>query len=171
MKQLAITLALFTAMAGTHAVAAPAPAAAPAPEDADVPSVDARIATQLKNLDFNYEIDEDGDYKMVFDMDEGRSQLVFVRSSVETFGSHAIREIWSPGFRAESDPFPAKVASRLLEDSQESKLGAWVKQRDAAMFVVKIDAEASDEQLSDAIDAATRSADAMEKEITGEDEF
>lgn len=40
------------------------------------------------------------------------------------------------------------------------------------MFVVKIDANASADQLSDAIDAAIRTADKLEQELTlGADEF
>lgn len=39
------------------------------------------------------------------------------------------------------------------------------------MFVVKIDADATPDQLSDAIDAAIRTADAMELELTKKDEF
>lgn len=63
------------------------------------------------------------------------------------------------------------VANRLLEDSQDAKMGGWVKQDTTAMFVVKIDADATADQLSDAIDAAIRTADAMELELTKKDEF
>jgi len=116
-------------------------------------------------------VDEDGDYKMVFDMDDGRSQLAFVRSTVEEFGKHKIREIWSPAYNSPGKQFPAAVANRLLEDSQDAKMGAWVKQDQLAMFVVKVDANATPEALSDAIDAAIRTADAMELELTEQDEY
>ncbi len=59
---------------------------------------------------------------------------------------------------------PGGRANRLLEDSQDAKMGGWVKQDTTAMFVVKIDADATPDQLSDAIDAAIRTADAMELE-------
>ena len=39
------------------------------------------------------------------------------------------------------------------------------------MFVVKVDANASSAALSDAIDAAMRTADAMENELTETDEY
>jgi hypothetical protein len=39
------------------------------------------------------------------------------------------------------------------------------------MFVVKLDAAASAEALSDAIDAASRTADAIELELTQQDEL
>ena len=132
---------------------------------------DKAIGRLLDSLEYPYDIDEDGDYRLLFDLDEGRTQLVFVRSSVETYGSHHVREIWSPGYKAPGPQFPALVANRLLEQSNEAKLGSWVKQGDTAMFVVKIDADASAKVLDDAIDAAIRSADAMELELTAQDEY
>jgi len=108
---------------------------------------------------------------MVFDVEGDRTQMVYVRSAVEDFGSHNIREIWSPAYSAKTKQFPVAVANRLLEDSQDAKMGGWVKQDTTAMFVVKIDADATADQLSDAIDAAIRTADAMELELTKKDEF
>ncbi|ROP80165.1 hypothetical protein EDF74_1234 [Stenotrophomonas rhizophila] len=132
---------------------------------------DKAVGRALDTLKYTYEVDEDGDYKMVFDMDDGRSQLAFVRSTVEEFGKHKIREIWSPAYNSPGKQFPAAVANRLLEDSQDAKMGAWVKQDQLAMFVVKVDANATPEALSDAIDAAVRTADAMELELTEQDEY
>lgn len=130
------------------------------------------IGRHLDSLDYPYEVDGDGDYKLVFELDGGRTQLVFVRSAVETFGSHRVREIWSPGYESKSAELPADVANRLLADSQDSKLGAWVRQGHYAVFVVKLDAEATAQALDDAMEAAFRTADLMEAELTpGEDAF
>ena len=134
-------------------------------------AADASVEARLDARGVKYVVDEDGDYKMVFDMDDGRSQLAFVRSTVEEFGKHKIREIWSPAYNAKTKQFPVAVANRLLEDSQDAKMGGWVKQESTAMFVVKIDADATSDQLSDAIDAAIRTADAMELELTKKDDL
>ena len=134
-------------------------------------SADKSVARHLDKLGYTYEVDEDGDYRMVFDVEGDRTQMVYVRSAVEDFGSHHIREIWSPAYNAKTKQFPVAVANRLLEDSQDAKMGGWVKQDTTAMFVVKIDADATPDQLSDAIDAAIRTADAMELELTKKDEF
>ena len=131
---------------------------------------DKAVARHLDKLGYTYEVDEDGDYRMVFDVEGDRTQMVYVRSSVEDFGSHNIREIWSPAYSSKTKQFPVAVANRLLEDSQDAKMGGWVKQDTTAMFVVKIDADATADQLSDAIDAAIRTADAMELELTKKDE-
>ncbi|NIJ69901.1 hypothetical protein [Xanthomonas sp. 60] len=154
MKRTAL-LALLLAVAGTSTAA----------------EADKAVGRQLEKLGFNFEVDEDGDYRMVFDLDNDRTQLVYVRSAVEEFGSHAVREVWSPGYTSATDALPVAVANRLLEDAQDAKLGGWVKQQRTAMFVVKVDAKASADQLNDAIDAATRTADAMELELTGKDEL
>ena len=133
---------------------------------------DPAIGRQLDSLGYQHEIDADGDYQMVFDVDDGRSQLVYVRSAIENYGSLSVREIWSPGFQIKGGEFPAVIANRLLVDSNNAKIGSWVRQGDTAMYVVKIDANASADQLSDAIDAAIKTADKLEQELTlGADEF
>lgn len=153
------------------ALAYPLGAAAQDGSDSVVPAADPAIAAQLEALDYEYDVDSDGDYKMTFSLDGGRSQLVYVISQVESFGEHRVREIWSPAYRAPGDSFPAIIANRLLEDSQASKMGGWVKQGDMALFVVKIPADASQGELDDAIDYAIRVADEMELELTTQDEF
>ena len=135
-------------------------------------AADPHVARQLESLGYTYEVDEDGDYKMVFDVEDGRSQVAFVRSPVEVYGSLRVREIWSPGFSVDGNAFPAAVANRLLGDSNAAKIGAWVRQGGTAMYVVKIDATASTEELADAINAAITTADRLEEELTlGKDDF
>ena len=68
-------------------------------------AADPRIRGQLEELKYEYEVDGDGDYKLVFNMagsPEKRSQLVYVRSPVETYGVLQVREIWSPGYKSGS---------------------------------------------------------------------
>ena len=142
------------------------------------PEADPSIAVLLDEIGYKYEVDGDGDYKLIMaiDGDDGteRSQLVFVRSPVETYGSHRIREIWSPAYKATRGAFPGPVANRLLEASNDLKLGAWVKHNGHAVIVVKLDAEAGALALEQAISAAVTSADEMERELAGDpasDEF
>ncbi len=49
---------------------------------------DKAVARHLDKLGYTYEVDEDGDYRMVFDVEGDRTQMVYVRSSVEDFGTH-----------------------------------------------------------------------------------
>ena len=168
---------LLSALAFAPAVMAKdAPAATAAPAGDHKP--DPRVKRLLDKLKYEYEVDEDGDYKLVFSLEgdedakKDRSQLVYVRSPVYDYGSHEVREVWAPAYKSKGEEFPAKVANRLLEASQDSKLGGWAKQGQYAVFVIKVATNASAEELDDAIDAAIQSADQMEAELTpGKDEF
>ena len=144
-----------------------------AAEEAASSGPDARIKAQLDALEYEYEIDEDNDFKLVFNIgEEGRSQIVYVRSPVESYGEHQVREIWSPAYHSPTDAVPALIANRLLEDSDTKKLGGWVKQDKYAVFVIKIPANADGKALDDALDAAMAAADEMEAELTpGQDDL
>lgn len=167
MRIFAVAMLLFFSVSSAVNAAKPT---TPAKQEGDP-----TVRQLLDKLGYKYDIDEDGDYKLTFGLDEakdGRSQLVFVRSALETYGAHQVREIWSPGYQSTTDEFPVKVANRLLEATQGSKLGAWAKQGRYAVFVVKLRADAEAGELDDAVDAALRSADEMEQELTpGKDEF
>ena len=131
------------------------------------------VKRMLDAKDTPFEVDKDGDYKILVNYkSEGRTQLVFVRSVVETYGKQRVREVWSYGYESQGDQFSSLVANRLLDASNKVKLGSWVKQGKSAVFVVKVSAEASADELDNAIDAAAAAADEMEKELTdGKDEF
>lgn len=153
MKPVALALALVAALAGVSG--------------AHAADADPAIAKQLKALGYEYEVDEDGDYKLLMatgDNDE-RSQIVYIRSTVETYGKHRVRELWSYAYRSPSDSLSAVVANRLLDASNALIIGSWAKQERSAVYVAKIPADASTELLEDAISAAAVSADAMEVEL------
>ncbi|KGQ19052.1 hypothetical protein LF41_144 [Lysobacter dokdonensis DS-58] len=155
---LALALLPLAAMAEEPAKATPDPA----------------LKAQLERLGMKYEVSGDGDYSVVFKYtDDGdRTQLVFVRSAVETYGSHKIREVWAPAYKSPNGTIPETVANRLLEASDDLKLGAWSKSDGYALFVVKIPADAGDDALDDALQLAGVTADDMENELTpGKDEF
>ena len=139
------------------------------------PAPDPQVRQLLDELEYEYEVDEDGDYRLVFEVansTEKRSQLVYVRSPVETYGALRLREIWAPGYKAAGTDFPAAVANRLLSASQDNKVGAWGKQDQYAVFVVRLPVDSGAEALEDAIEAAISTADAMEAELTpGKDEL
>jgi hypothetical protein len=169
MKSSRLACSLFLAVAATLSAHAAAVEAKPAGQ------ADPSIAPLLDQLGYKYEIDGDGDYKLVMAMDGSeRSQLVFVRSPVESYGSYRVREVWSPAYKAAGAAFPGPVANRLLEASNDLKLGSWVKNDGHALLVIKLDAQASAAALQEAITAAVTSADEMEQELAGDpssDEF
>jgi hypothetical protein len=155
---------LHVALAGVIFALAVSTAAAGVPDNA--------VKAQLDAKGIKYQIDKDGDFRIVYQLDGGRSQVAWVRSAINSYGSLKIREIWSPGYRSEGNDFPARIANDLLARNHQVKLGAWEAQKNVAMFVVKIPADASADQLVDAVAVAVDSADEVEKEITGsKDEF
>lgn len=130
---------------------------------------DPAIAAQLKQLGYEYEVDKDGDYRLLMGFsDSPRSQIVFIRSATESYGKYRIREIWSYAYQSTGEALPALVANRLLEASNQLILGGWVKQGNHAVYVAKIPADARAEALGDALDAAASSADDMELELAAD---
>ena len=138
------------------------------------PAADARAGTppdplvkaHLTAQKVKFDVDADGDYKVTFDLGNGRSQIVWIRSQVTVYGTNKVREIWSPGLKIGEGDLPAKTANRLLRHSHDVKMGGWTKQKAYAMFVVKIPANASAQQMRDAAEAAADAADEIEKELT-----
>ena len=132
-------------------------------------SPDLSLAPLLDTLGYTYQVDEDGDYRLLMEVpDSDRTQLVFVRSLVEEFGSSRVREVWSPALEAQGE-FPEDVANHLLQASAGLKLGGWERHGRHAVLVVKIPAAADAFALGDAITAADVAADRMELEMGGPD--
>ena len=142
------------------------------PTAASAAEADKKVRKQLDQRKVRYEVDEDGDFKVTYELEGGRTQLAFVRSATFAYGKLQIREVLSIGYRATGTAFPAEVANRMLEHNQAAKLGAWTKQGNLGIFTSKIAADASAEELVDAIEVTVSLADELEKEFSGDkDEF
>lgn len=135
---------------------------------------DKRIKRVLDQAKLKYEVDQDGDFKLTYELENKRTQLVFINSHTEKYGEFEIREIWSVGYES-SAPFSAAVANRLLFHNETMKLGAWQTKRlnnkYVAVFAAKVSAEMSSEQLEAVLAAIYATADEIEKELTGKDDF
>jgi hypothetical protein len=136
---------------------------------------DPRIAKALDALEILYEVDSDADYKILYEWeDDGRSQVAFINSATEKLDDLELREVWSVAYVSDK-PLPVEIANRLLIDSYDKKLGAWQllksEGQHIAVYAVKVDANADAEFLQLALEAALTSADEMEKELLGSDEF
>ena len=140
----------------------------PQPEEESAP--DPRIREQLNELGLEYQVDDDGDYKLLFETDGDRSQLVFVLSATNEYRGFQIREIWAYGYESATEEIPADVANRMLEDSYKSKLGSWVKIGNNGVYVSKIVADADPDTLDAAIVLTMEKADEMEAALTGDED-
>jgi len=136
------------------------------------PRTDPRVEEILDDLDIKYDIDEDGDYRVIFELGDDRSQLAVIRSATSEYQDLEIREILSVAYRSDRDTIPMDVATTLLEDTYDKKLGCWGKQGKTIVFIVRIDADADAKTLESSLMLALSAADDMEERLTGdEDEF
>ncbi|MCS7304335.1 MAG: hypothetical protein NZ602_04425 [Thermoguttaceae bacterium] len=137
-------------------------------------SPDQRVEKLLQEAELKYKIDEDGDFVLGNRIDDERTQLAFILSRTSQLGTMEIRQIWSIGYRSK-EPIPPKIAARLLEQNGQVKLGAWQirKMGDhyVAVFAAQIAADTDTKTLLLALHAVTTTADEMEKELTGKDDF
>ncbi len=132
---------------------------------------DPRIRTLLEAHDTPFIVDDDGDYRILVEVADGRSQLVWVRSVVHETDEQRIREIWTYGYRSDERRIPANVANRLLSENFELILGAWARTEGNAVLVLKIPADADAKTLDEAIDLAASIGDRMEKRLVSGDEL
>ncbi len=131
-----------------------------------------KIAEALDAAGLTAAIDDDGDFRLLIGLGEGRSQLVYINTRTVELGHYTIREIWSPAlvFDGEID---ADLARELLDENNRLKLGAWCVQpvgnRKAAVFKVKVAAEAVESlrDLRSLLDIVARTADALERRKPG----
>ncbi len=135
---------------------------------------DSRIAELLREAELKYTVDNDGDFRLVNSLEGGRTQVAFIISNTSTLGLLEIREIWSAAYSSKA-PLSAEVANRLLEQNSKVKLGAWQVRKMGdnyiVMFVAQIAATTDRLALLVALHAVTATADQMENELTGKDDF
>ncbi|MCG8455215.1 MAG: hypothetical protein MI919_02970 [Holophagales bacterium] len=139
---------------------------------AEKPAPDPRVREALEKLELVYEVDTDGDYRLVFEVDDERTQLVYVISTTEEYRNLEVREVWSFGYEAKGGNIPAPVANLLLEDTFDKKLGAWAKVGERAAFITRVPAEADPDTLYSTLLITLEVAEEMERRLTPDlDEF
>jgi hypothetical protein len=143
-------------------------------QDRSVAAIDARVEKLLREAAAEYTIDEEGDFRLVHDLGDGRSQLVWIPSATTLLGALEIRQIWSLAYRVKS-PLPANIANKLLDRNGVVILGAWLTQQTAdelgVIFAAQLPAATDTLSLRSAIHAVATTADSLEKDLTGQDQF
>lgn len=138
------------------------------------PGTDTRIEAQLESAELEYTIDEDGDFRLEYALPDGRTQVVWVASRTSTLYALEMRDLWSVAMRSRGAP-SAELANRLLQDNAARILGAWQVQRSGdeylVLFSAQLPATADLATVVQAMEAVMATADAMEKDLTGSDEF
>jgi hypothetical protein len=136
---------------------------------------DAHVGSCLRELDLNYQIDEDGDFRLVMRTDDDRSQICIIKSAVEEMFGIRRRKVYSPALRS-FGPFDPRTADILLKENAVLKAGNWLVSADAedthlAIFQIVVPHDAPAALLAEVIAAVTLVADHMEQRLSGRDEF
>lgn len=130
---------------------------------------DMSVAKRLDARGVTYTVDEDGDYKVIYNYaDEGRTQLAFVSGATEDIAGFRIREVFAPAARVGQDGIDGARALALLADSRSQKLGAWEIAGDALYFVIKLPDSVDAAALEAAMDIVAQVADDKEIEFSGD---
>ena len=159
------------AMRQAIAIAAFAAAVAFAPGHAR--AADAGIEALLKQAGTPYEVDKDGDYKVVIEWSkEKRSQLVYVGGTPETFADMPVYDVFAPARATGDEGLDRADANALLKASGGIKLGAWELRGDGAYFAVKVPAgRLTAEQFDKILSLAAETADNYELEHSDSDDL
>lgn len=129
------------------------------------------IERLLRERELNFEVDDDGDYKMVFETGEGRSQLVFVRSAFERYEDYKT-------IRVISVAYTGGLTKPMMTDLllRHHKVGAWLVERvnETAKFhvlyVAQLPADIMATDFESCVRGVALTADELERDWSDVDE-
>lgn len=129
---------------------------------------DNSVKRRLDSAGQQYEVDKDGDFKLVFNFtSEKRTQLVFVSGAAsEVAGGMQVRNIYSAVAKVKEDDIASKAIG-LLKANDGYKIGAYQVSAEYAWFSIKIPDNATSAQLLTAIKTVASVADDKEKDLSG----
>lgn len=135
---------------------------------------DQRVIKILDAEGLKYSIEDSGEISVVIEWsnDAGRTQLVRIPSSTFRWQQAEYRDVYSVAFEtAPGRAVDAALADRLLIANNDSTLGFFAKQGDVVMNIARIPANAAPSMLREAIFFVGETADELEKEQTGKDDY
>lgn len=133
---------------------------------------DAAVAARLKTLGVKATVDEDGDYRVVYNYaSEKRTQLVFVAGTTLDVKGTQIRKIFAPAAAISGGKVDGAVALTLLEESGSSAIGGWEIRSGILYYAIEVPEPLTAVQLKAAMDICAELADDKEIELTGADEL
>jgi hypothetical protein len=140
----------------------------------EAPPVSKDLADCLQQALLVWQPDPDGDARLLLEFEDGRSQQVFVRSEVLDVAGWNQREVWTVAAAGPALQDPATLESLLLANPGE-EAGAWgllpLGGSVTLIYRMLVPAECDPVRLRRLIGMAGRAADAMERGLTGADEF
>lgn len=147
------------------------PASAQKAQASGTPS-DPRVERALDAQGVTYSVEPNGDYRMLYTVSDDRTQLVWVRPLVYGEGSVDTREVFSYAMTLEpTDTLPAATVNDLLRRNDGYSVGAWGRSDTRLIFSARVAANASPEVLTNTIELVLNTADQVELELTGTDDW
>ncbi len=136
-------------------------------------AADPALEALLKAANLPYEVDEDGDYKIVYDWSkEKRSQLVYVAGTAEELSGVKLYKIFSPAKVMDEAGIDPALAKRLLGENSQYKFGAWEVAGKTLYFRGNVQAGMPAAQFETLVSVIAGTADDMELELTpGKDDL
>ena len=142
-------------------------------EPASSPKADVRVRRALESAGVKYAIDKDGDYKVTWTLEEGRTHVVFVNSNTTRLGTMELRKVWAVSFVA--DEVSANNMRALLELNAKYKVGNWSLSKQnggyIATFNVTVAANCAAQALRTFTQVVASTADEIENTVTRADRF
>lgn len=133
---------------------------------------DPRVERALSKNNVVYSVEPNGDYRMLYETENGRSQLVWIRPETYSVGDVEVREIFSYADDLSDDqPLPPGWAEKLLVYNGDYVVGAWSRYGDRVTFSARVDANAPDHVLIGVMTLVLNTADLVEEEMTGLDDW
>lgn len=136
--------------------------------------MDRKFEGTLNASGLKYGVDTDGDYQLLFNFDNDRSQTIFIRSGVSMYDALTIREIITPVWFGKKAP-NAKTMAMLLENSTAQIIGHWqVENANGAYlvwFCARIDNDIAADKLRAYCSYVAEISDAMEAHLNKTDMF
>jgi len=134
---------------------------------------DPRVKKMLDALELRYSVDNDGDFKVMVEFEDGRSQVAFIDSQTQLLGDFEIREVWSVAYVSEGY-LDIDTANTLLMKNYELKIGSWrlIPGGDntyLATFCIQIAADCDPNSFWRTLAIVLQTADEMEAKLTGAD--
>lgn len=145
-------------------IAAPAPAA----------SGNALLEQKLKSAELPFEVDKDGDFKVLVNwQQEKRSQLVFLSAKLDEYGGVQFYTAFAPAFMSKDGAsLDSERLRKLMELNSTYKFGAWALSGKSVFYVAKLPATVDPAQLRKLLLAVAEQADNLELELTpGKDDL
>lgn len=170
-RLLATALGALLLASGASVLAAP-----PADDAAGRAKADPKVGLALDEVKADYQIVDDGDYKLTIGFDDKRSQVVFVSSAVESLDKLRVREVWAIANLYVPGNEPADLAVALLKDAAGKILGGWQLRdfgdRTGLIYCMQLPADLDAVALRTAYEQTAVIADEKEKELTeGKDDY